>query len=281
MTNTLDSKRFRGNERLLRAANNNPPMRRGENGLAVRIVQQTLVDLGYPLPQSTQRYETVDGLYGYETLRAVEAFQKANTLSPDGIAGANTIMLLDGNAAAERLSAILPPTGASGRYVVPGRPMIITQRDGVSDNLCWAFCYAMLYSWRHSVCVDPKTLIDELGKPWTDHYRNNVTISYLAIGRLARATGLQTSAPAAPTPLDWVTLLRRHGLLCVLRKSASFDYDHVELLAGVFGDGNPESTTMLMLNPGTGRATYETFAGFDRRYRGVTSKEATVRILHW
>jgi peptidoglycan hydrolase-like protein with peptidoglycan-binding domain len=50
----LKSARFKSDARLQRAAENNPPINRGESGQAVRIIQQALIDLGFPLPISTR-----------------------------------------------------------------------------------------------------------------------------------------------------------------------------------------------------------------------------------
>ena len=55
-------------------------LRPGDSGPAVQMLQQRLFDLGYWLPG-------VDGEYGQGTSQAVMAFQKANGLGRDGIAG--------------------------------------------------------------------------------------------------------------------------------------------------------------------------------------------------
>lgn len=62
-----------------------PPLRltSGSTGEAVKQVQQQLKNLNYYNGK-------VDGLYGYGTLQAVRAFQKANKLSVDGVVGPAT-----------------------------------------------------------------------------------------------------------------------------------------------------------------------------------------------
>lgn len=49
----------------------------------VRVLQQDLKDLGYTV--------AVDGSFGLETENAIKAFQKANKLTADGLAGAATL----------------------------------------------------------------------------------------------------------------------------------------------------------------------------------------------
>lgn len=58
-------------------------LRRGDSGQHVSELQQQLSDLGYWLG-------TVDGSYGFTTQQAVLAFQKAEGLARDGIAGPET-----------------------------------------------------------------------------------------------------------------------------------------------------------------------------------------------
>ncbi len=58
----------------------------GSQGSEVRAIQQKLADLGYGV--------TVDGIYGSYTKKAVMAFQKANGLTADGIAGDKTLAAL-------------------------------------------------------------------------------------------------------------------------------------------------------------------------------------------
>ncbi|MBQ9264059.1 MAG: peptidoglycan-binding protein [Clostridia bacterium] len=62
-------------------------LRPGANGAAVRTVQRKLKELGY--------YKgDVDGDYGEATTAAVQAFQRANGLTADGIAGSSTFAKL-------------------------------------------------------------------------------------------------------------------------------------------------------------------------------------------
>lgn len=108
----LRSPRFAGNRRLQRASNNNPALHRGETGEAVRLVQQGLIDLGFPLPVSTRRFGTPDGIFGEETQRQLRAFQVREHLSPDGAAGRDTM---------GRLDTLLPNAGPP----VPPLPAVV------------------------------------------------------------------------------------------------------------------------------------------------------------
>lgn len=92
----LRSNRFRGDQRLQAAANNRPPMRRGEKGIAVQKLQQALIDAGFLLPISTQQgTRPPDGIYGNETAVTMREFQSRYGLQVDGTAGRQTLSKLD------------------------------------------------------------------------------------------------------------------------------------------------------------------------------------------
>lgn len=76
----------------------------GCSGEEVRVLQQALIDLGY--------YEgTADGTFGDQTEAAVRAFQSANGLKADGLAGTKTRLKLD-KAQTRRVNS-----GSSSTYV--------------------------------------------------------------------------------------------------------------------------------------------------------------------
>jgi murein L,D-transpeptidase YcbB/YkuD len=60
----------------------------GAEGAAVIALQKALISLGYPLGAA-------DGTYGATTAEAVTAFQRAKSLTPDGIAGASTLAAIN------------------------------------------------------------------------------------------------------------------------------------------------------------------------------------------
>lgn len=93
---SFKSQRLQGNARLNLVASNSPEMKIKEKGQAVRMVQQGLIELGHPLPKTTKKYGTPDGIYGKETKAAVWKFQEKNNLYKDGVVGTNTITKMDG-----------------------------------------------------------------------------------------------------------------------------------------------------------------------------------------
>ena len=117
--------RFSNNPRLQQAALNGPPLKQGERGEAVVIIQQALVELGYLLPITTSQGQRLpDGIFGRETARVVSQFQAANGLVADGIVGRFTLDKLD-----ERILAL------SAARQQQARARIIASRASVARAL--------------------------------------------------------------------------------------------------------------------------------------------------
>ena len=70
---------------------NRPTLRKGDSGPDVKEMQEKLLAAGCTLPN-----HGADGQYGAETVKAVKAYQTANSLTPDGICGPLTWAALAG-----------------------------------------------------------------------------------------------------------------------------------------------------------------------------------------
>jgi len=160
-------------------------LRPGDTGDAVRKLQKALADLKYTVG--------VDGSYGNITRDAVIAFQKQNSLTADGIAGALTqTILYSGNAKAANSTAS-PPTspGNNGLPTVSGpsssevkllhwynvvKPSIRTGQDIIvydpATSLQWTL---RLYSLGHHADSEPKTLADTQAMFQAFGYQNTWT----------------------------------------------------------------------------------------------------------
>lgn len=122
----LKSEPMRGDQHLQNAANNKPPLRMGARNSGVAIMQQCLMGIGYPMPITTKNGTAKpDGVFGQETQKAVQRFQRDQGLSPDGIAGRDTLHRLD------QLMAIEPEVSKPG----PLHPTLA----GI-DQVHWRLC---------------------------------------------------------------------------------------------------------------------------------------------
>ncbi|KHE93422.1 MAG: DUF4157 domain-containing protein [Candidatus Scalindua rubra] len=87
----LTATRFSGNAVLEAVYDNERLIRRGHSGTAVRLIQESLLAQGYPLPVFG-----ADRIFGNETDAAVRQFQiDAGAVLLDGIVGPETMKLLD------------------------------------------------------------------------------------------------------------------------------------------------------------------------------------------
>lgn len=118
---------FSASKRIQSAAKNAPPLKKGNKGYGVALLQACLIDLGSKLPLSTRNKKVPDGIYGTETKGVVWKFQEDNKLKTDGIAGKNTIEKVDSLMVAKKLKIPKP---------LPPKPVFPTSRDykiGVDD----------------------------------------------------------------------------------------------------------------------------------------------------
>lgn len=105
----------------------NAKLKLKDRGLPVEKLQKALKDLGYYTGK-------VDGSFGKGTKNAVIAFQKANKLRADGIAGSQTLALLYGGNAAKKGETPAPQsTSVPGGSAVPSVPSV-PNTTGESDQ---------------------------------------------------------------------------------------------------------------------------------------------------
>lgn len=97
-----------------------PTIRRGSRGPAVRVLQESLIALGYnPGP--------VDGIFGPRTEAAVKAFQADRKIKVDGIVGPVTWGEIAKALAEEKPPVTSPPTG------IPGEPADLPAPERTTD----------------------------------------------------------------------------------------------------------------------------------------------------
>lgn len=271
----LTAPRFVTNARLQAAAANSPPLKQGDRGSAVWLVQQALIDLGYSMPVSVKKnLGSPDGIFGGETLAAVRAFQSACKLSPDGIAGKNTLAQLDLRLAGQ------PPVGV--RYDVP----LIPQNHKMG---CWAAGISMLIGWKDGKSVTPLTVARrcahesqlETGLDAEDH------------GPLD-TWGLEVAPAQTYTVQGFYNLLEVRGPLWVAAKVGGA---HIRVVTGIHVGTTAGDTVVFINDPWeVGMATFrssnrgsayaETYLTYESRQRTLAYEElqqypAGIYVAHW
>ena len=89
----------------------------GDKGANVKKLQNRLIELGY-MPKGS-----ADSSYGYQTYNAVKAFQKANGLAVDGVAGPKTLTILYEN---PNVVAVVEATVVPTASPTPSLPPLAT-----------------------------------------------------------------------------------------------------------------------------------------------------------
>ena len=121
-------------------------LQKGDVSDSVKLLQQKLISLGYLTG-------TADGVFGSQTYRAVLAFQKANALYADGIAGSQTIAALNGTSGS---SSDSPVTGLGTSLAVMAKNVKYEYWYSTVRNECRKYPYCTLF--------DPET-----GISWQVH----------------------------------------------------------------------------------------------------------------
>jgi hypothetical protein len=131
----LGSPRFRDNPRLQQAFHNSPAMHIGEQGEAVRLVQEALVEQGAVMPGSTKPTGELDGGFGAETFAAVQDLQTRHGLAVDGIVGHETLGELDRLGAGGPQPPLLEPKPGRepGSIQLPGGLEVLVGPEGVGS----------------------------------------------------------------------------------------------------------------------------------------------------
>ena len=275
----LTSPRFSWNTRLQQVAENNPPMRYGERGHAVRLIQQSMIDLGIdPMTNSIKKYGSPDGIYGNETKKAIKKYQTKVTLKSDGVVGRNTMQDIDDDL--PRAGSHLPPLPSVTRYMVPG---LVAARDQLQfrhTKLCWAYTYAMMVSWKRQQSTNARQLVSEVGARWLTNFDNNRGLSWGLTSTFYRNAGMRIE-PLMSFPISqWRQMLMSYGPLAIHGLNNSLGGGQVRMLYGI-QDGVNMSTTMLILDPWRGADYGESYEKFIAKYEGAGSQLGrTAQIAH-
>ena len=131
-----------------KTANSSGTLREGDRGDDVRELQRQLIKLGY-------LSGSADGIFGKKTTAAVIAFQKANKLEADGIAGSKTQDKLSGATADSSASSSTSTTTTNPTGTVVGKPsaskVIYANWYTTVKSVCRNYPYATVYDYQTGI----------------------------------------------------------------------------------------------------------------------------------
>ena len=127
-------------------------LKRGDSSDAVKSMQTQLIALGYLTGKA-------DGEFGYKTYQALLAFQRANRLKADGIAGAQTLSILSSDNAVNASGTTPKPTATPIPTAVPysaaqtssARNVIYANWYTTVKSIVKQFQYATVYDYKTGI----------------------------------------------------------------------------------------------------------------------------------
>lgn len=242
---------------------NAPPMKSGSRGQGVAGIQQALVDLGFPLPSSTQLRGDPDGIFGGETATALRSFQSRNGLSPDAVAGKKTM---------EKLDALLPIASlrrATGLpHFVPGIKDVIAQPTSM---VCWATVHAMMRAWKAQRSMAIRNAAADVDPSYGVMVDNNQGMPPTQFIPFLQKAGMDRQPMVNLTVQGWVDLLRSKGLIWVgtMNSIGPGAGLHSRIIEAMSGDGSVSGTYMHIIDPDGGRQYRESYEIFLQKYENA------------
>ena len=122
--------------------------RQGDTGSGVKTLQQKLIQKGY-------LSGSADGIFGRVTEKAVIAFQKANNLKADGIAGSQTLATLNSSSATTANATPTPAPSKNPTGTVAGKPsaskVIYANWYTTVKAVCRSYPYVTIYDFQTGI----------------------------------------------------------------------------------------------------------------------------------
>ena len=122
--------------------------RQGDTGSGVKTLQQKLIQMGY-------LSGSADGVFGKMTEKAVTAFQKANNLEADGIAGSQTLAKLNSSSATATNATPTPAPSNNSTGTVVGKPsaskVIYANWYTTVKAVCRSYPYVTIYDFQTGI----------------------------------------------------------------------------------------------------------------------------------
>ena len=174
-------------------------------------------------------------------------------------------------------------------YMVPEPMPQVGQPSGAT---CWAAAFAMLYGWKtKNAAITFNDAMTAAGPRWKNKSqeptKENQGIHSSETADFCADTGL-VMLPMNPS-IDGITqLLRQNGPLMIwLRLATNTDnWTHARVITGIRGDGTPDGTTLLLMDPDGPQRIERPFRDHLREYEDCArlfphGTDITMPIFHW
>lgn len=243
---------------------------------------QHVVKSGEYLSLIAQKYKIPDWKTIY--FHANNAAFRGKRPNPDLIYPGDVLYVPDGRDGGVPSTSPPVKTGAEPapdfRYIVPGEVPNMLQ---ASDRTCWATAYAMMHAWRFKQRLPAREAVELIGDDYARKYDNDETLKPWEVNTFIQRALLKGEATTPAAAEAWSILFQKFGPLWVGGLNWQQTAYHSRIACGIWRSAGPETTSILVKDPGEGNYYYEPF---DKFFAEVTAgaENASVKyplIRHW
>jgi hypothetical protein len=157
-------------------------------------------------------------------------------------------------------------------FTVSGIVPVIQQP---TPNTCWATATTILWSWKNNASSDIATVLTSAAPQFLPLFQADQGLPGDQKPALLQSVGLTTEPPQDYSVDGWSSLLQNYGALWVTTNegTAQFFSAHARILKGMTGDGNPDTTFMDIVDPGTGTEYNEAVTIFMQKFDDIARQE--------
>jgi len=155
---------------------------------------------------------------------------------------------------------------------------------------CWATVATMMQSWKNNRSETIEAVLAQLDPSFRAKYEKNEGLDGSEKAEFLSAMKLKAEAPQNYTADGWRKLIEQYGPLWITTNEGSetsFSI-HARILTGIFGDGSPDNTTVVVVDPADGALHTESLKTFDEKFEsvaridlGTTSGEIRPQVVHY
>lgn len=158
--------------------------------------------------------------------------------------------------------------GQSFSESVQGLVPPIRQPSGMT---CWATVSTRMVSWQESVSLPIEEVMDRAGSEYRAKFDADQGLPGNEKNQFLAALGLRAEPPMSYSVDGLRSLLAGHGPLWVTTdEDPSEDFAiHARIITGMSGNGNPDDTSLRIVDPATGSEGVESFSEFMRKFEDV------------
>lgn len=150
-----------------------------------------------------------------------------------------------------------------------------------TDNTCWATAATMLKSWKdgQSESIDAVMHAADSSSGtvfgFAKSFAQNKALSGSRKPDFLRALGLKAEGPQTFTVQGWADLLKNRGPLWVTTNEGTQQNFavHARTMIAIAGDGSPEATFVIFIDPADGQQHTESIAVFTKKLEDIAKSD--------